>query len=382
MSTMDRINQTLETYDKNNFDSSKFLEECRKILDEATSTGNELDPRNSANRADVCNTYGSVAEYFLSNGFSTAATSLLVEAWNKFAQIQYTENKRIYRAGIGFYLVKCYLSLGDTPAATRWALLTQADDLLGQHFTGAGKQLLETALGMPQTALTALAETGKRNYVLLKSGLLWSAAEGFAEDVLLRFALNYPQYAALYTRAPKQEYPLTPTYFHALRDKVESSQNNKQKGDALEDLASYLFLLLPGCLPKRNLLAEDQIFETDLLVRNGTPTGNFLAEMLGRHFIVECKNHSKTIGVADLGYFLYRMHLTHVNFGVLFSSKGITGKKNQKAAHTMRKSAYHEDNLICIVIENVDLDRLEHDQIEFGSLIQDKIEQVRFGKSR
>ncbi len=44
-----------------------------------------------------------------------------------------------------------------------------------------------------------------------------------------------------------------------------------------------------------------------------------------------------------IGYFLYRIRLTHAHFGVIFAKTGITGDEDQeKAAYSLIRKAFHE----------------------------------------
>jgi hypothetical protein len=157
---------------------------------------------------------------------------------------------------------------------------------------------------------------------------------------------------------------------------METATTNEIKGDSLETIASYLFLLIPGWIPRRNL--RNEAFETDIVVRNYSPTADLMADIFGRDFIVECKNWKDPIGVKDLGYFLLRMSLTHAKFGVLFSRQGITGNDTTDAK-SLLKRAFHESNSICVVVTLEDLRDLEKGGATFRSLLFKRMEEIRFG---
>jgi hypothetical protein len=383
------ISDIFNSYDPNNFDPSGFLQECMIFLDSVCGVGNEYDPRVIDGAANACNAYGYVSNLFLQHSFSSAAISILVTAWNKFSSIQRSEKQRIYHAGIGMYLARAYLSLGDKGAALRWALLTQADDLLGEHPEGggAGRQTLDTILGMSNKALSELARVAEQNLGQVRdvSNNDWSIPYAFAEDVIARFAFNYPEFSQLFA-APSEvvEFSLNDAYFESLLDRVNTAAANaKEKGDWLEDLGVYLFLLIPGLVPRRNLLEETLAFETDIVIRNLVPTRNVVADLLGRHFLVECKNWESTVGVKDIGYFLYRMRLTHASFGVMMAKSGITGdEEKERAAYSLIRKAFHEDGNVCIVIDNASLVSLLSDKLSFWSMLLERIERMRFGRPR
>ncbi len=85
----------------------------------------------------------------------------------------------------------------------------------------------------------------------------------------------------------------------------------------------------------------------------------------------------------DVGYFLYRMRLTHSRFGVILCRKGITGsKKKETAARSLVRKAFHEDGSICIVIDHDDIERLSDTQTTLWALLLERIESVRFGRPK
>lgn len=388
MDLQKEICDVFRSYDAHNFDPSDCLQKCTAFLDQMYSVGNGYDLRSNGMAEALCNAYGYASNLFLHNRYPSAATSMLVTAWDKFSAIQRNEKQRIYRAGLGMYLARAYLGLGDKAAALRWALLTQADDLLGEHPTGggAGKQMLQTILGMSDKALSELAQVAIQNLHQIRdvSSNDWSVPFAFAEDVVTKFAFKNPEFSHLFA-APSEvlEFSLNGPYFESLLDRVNSPTNAKEKGDRLEDLGVYLFLLIPGLVPRRNLLEETLAFETDIVVRNLIPNGNVVADLLGRHFLVECKNWESPVGVKDIGYFLYRMRLTHARFGIIMAKNGITGDKEQeKAAYSLIRKAFHEDGNVCVVIDNASLVSLLNNRLSFWSMLLDRIESMRFGRAR
>ncbi len=214
MNIQQEILDIFRSYDQYNFDPSDCLHKCEALLDRACSNGGECDPRVIEKAERACNAYGYVSHLFLQNSFSSAATSILIEAWNKFSALQGEQKKRIYRAGIGMYLAKDYLSLGDKGSALRWALLTQAADLLGEHSAGggAGKQLLHSVLGMNEQALSELRQIALQSLNQIKNRHEndWSVPLAYPEDVVTRFAFTQPEHAQLFaTTSTSLNFPST-----------------------------------------------------------------------------------------------------------------------------------------------------------------------------
>lgn len=235
------------------------------------------------------------------------------------------------------HIAKTYLQLNDQGAAIHWALLTHAGDLLGEHSAGggAGKQMLLAQLGIPPEALNDLNDLATENLAIVKAAADWSSPLGFEEDLVTKLSIKKPEYAQLLSiDTTVEEFPINKSYLKGLIDELDADGTSTEKGNTLEHLASYLFSLIPGLVPRRNLLAESSSFELDLVIRNLHKKGNIVTDILGRHFLAECKNWKDRVGVRDVGYFLYRIRLTHAHFGIIFAKNGITGgmKKMQLGA--------------------------------------------------
>lgn len=384
LETIFQQNTSVEGY----FDPSNCKMDCASFLVRKCEPAGELDPRVRKKALDACNAYGYAGKRFSGSGYQAAGEGLLMDGWNKFGLLQrHIRGQQIYKAGIAAHLSDIYYSSGDKGAALRWALLAQAEDALVSHFDGGAKHRLETILGMGQPELHAYNNIASENMRALKNDGQedWSESPAFAEDVLMRFALKFPEYSHLLAQNSRVvEFPLSQAYFSALVDRIDAP-TSAEKGHILEDIASYLFLLIPGWIPRRNILEETSAFETDMVVSNLILASNLRAELLGRDFLVECKNWKKSVGTNQVGYFLYRMRLTHTKFGIIFAKKNITGEKNdnedKRAAASLIRKAFHEDGNICIVIDYSDIKRLAGKETLFWSLLLERINRVRFGKS-
>ncbi len=387
MGIQNDIYSIFKNYAPYNFNPIDCYEKIKETLSTAYLAKSIQDSFDERKQQDACNDYGYASNIFLDNGFPEYGISILINAWNELCDIQLETGKRIYKAGIGMYLARAYLKLNDNGASIRWALLTQADDLLGQHSEGggAGKQLLQSVFGVSNQVLKELEKIAKENLSEIEKNNDWSIPQAFPEDIITKFAYKNQEFAHLFATDTKvTQFPLNNAYYSSLQKKACGIVNNStEKGNSLEDVATYLFLLIPGLIPIRNCIDESDTYEFDIVIRNLTMNTNLITDLFGRHFLVECKNWKKPIGVQEVGYFLYRMQLAHSNFGVIFSSKGITGEETQyKAANNSIHKAFHEIGKTCIVLNDEDFDKLSNSTINFRSLLLEKIEQLRFGKSR
>lgn len=360
-------------------------EQARKLLHEACQDGGRCDPMGTEDQSNEGRqAFHAVHNFFRDQGFLSASEKLLIEWWNILGQRQYESKSRLYRAETAFLLSNLYEAMRDHAMALRWAMLMQADDILGEHPEGggAGRQTLTTKYGLSVVAFDELNRIANECLDEVKMKNDWSKPPAFAEEVVCRFAQNKAGYALADTTSSR-EFPVSPAYLQSLMDWGQTAQNSNEKGEALEALALYLLLLLPGCIPHKNVLSEQKIFETDVLIHNLSPTPTVVTEMLGRQFLIECKNRKEKTAVSDIGYFLYRMKLTHTKFGIIFSRQGVTGEEKREAGYELIRRAFQEDDLVCVVMSDSDLNDLaKGKQQYFWWMLLDKIEELRFGKSR
>lgn len=386
MSIKEKIEQLIEENRQNlaQFNPIAFSRDATTLLRDAFQ--GECDPEGGF--GDCHGAYGAVAKFLFEQGFVSASFHLLSEWWNDFAQIQAAHGRRVYRAAISYTLTHWYVKSKDNGAALRWALLTHADDVLGNggEFEGAGKQWLQAILGVSEADLnefTSVAAAGLNRVNNAHDGN-WAVPSGYAEDVLVCLAETHPELAHLFAEDSNiREYPLTPAYFQLLLDQVEATEGTTtEKGNRLEHLAAYLFLLVSGWVPAAKVKPDDQASEHDIVVSNLNRTSDLSSELFGRRFLVECKNWEKPVRVSQVGYFLYRMRLTHCKFGVIFAKNGITGNEDEeKAARALLRRAFHEDGSICAVLDLNDLNALADVKHTFWSLLLQRSQNLQFGGS-
>jgi hypothetical protein len=76
------------------------------------------------------------------------------------------------------------------------------------------------------------------------------------------------------------------------------------------------------------------------------------------------------------------MKITHAQVWLIFSNLGITGDNDGRQARSLIRRSYHEDQGICIVVDDSDLQSLVEGKAEFFWLLLQKIEQLRFGNPK
>ncbi len=365
-----------------------FFPTMLDLLIPAFKKGGDADPSVAQKRDD-----GLSATYLAAQALSSwrefaAAESLLEQIWNAVTDGQLETKQRMYKALLALEFARTHYAAGDFASSVWWLLHCQADDALGGNPTGGvGRAWLRNLHGLSSAAIDAMNEIADACKGEAERFGDWSVAEGHPEEVVRRFAIDErhgPQ--SLQRAAGTRERPLSRAYLRALLAKISGDTNASSAaiGDALEQVATYLLLTLPGCVPRPKLLDQDQAFESDVVVRNLAPTPTFATELFGRQFLCECKNWSSPADAAAIGYLLFRMRQTHSKFGVIFSKKGVTGDVKQgKAARALLRRAFHEDGVTCVVINEEHLKQLADGELHsFSQILVNEMEYFQFGKQK
>jgi len=366
----------------------------KRVLD-VCEIGGEGDPLGKTYKVRETGRHWCCAAWsFLSEqGWLLPARDLLRELWELHAKHQRSSKKRrVYRALLAQLLTQTAYDLGNKAEAFRWSLLTQADNILGKDREKGrySKHWLYARFGMTdeeRKALDSLAEECRNE----SEANGWNSPSGFAEEVLRRFAQNNKNGRDVLQRlSGMEEFHLTRPYLGVLLDYMNHAPNNSSKGKRLEDVAFYLFSLLPGCVPRRNLYDLAGASEYDLVVSNMSPTSSLIGDVFGRDFLIECKNWNRAVGAEQVGYFLFRMSLTHCRFGIIIASQNITGMPEatgkltgDKYAHALVRRAFHEHGSACVVISMSDLEGLALGQVSgVTSLLMERLGDFRFGTDK
>lgn len=319
---------------------------------------------------------------------------LILQNWWMALGIEQQRTKHRYPlAAPTFWLAQIFAWVGDPGLAFRWALLTAIHDIQSGMSDSPALQMAQATFGFGAPAARKLGFLAHECAQAI--GEDWSQPCGFPEEVVQRLMRAsegrdaYTEQVALH--ATRHEFPISPGYLRALMARLSEAQAQgaqitpKEKGDRLEAIARYLTSLLPGCVPRANLLSADKAFESDIVVANVYTQPTIISDLFGRYILVECKNYAQPVDVARVGYFLHRMRMVHAPFGIIFASRSVTGSKlteDEQAARSLIRRAFHEDGSICVVVDQDDLERLAEGQISFYWLLHSRYEEFRFGTAR
>lgn len=107
-------------------------------------------------------------------------------------------------------------------------------------------------------------------------------------------------------------------------DTGNNAATTTQRGRAFENMICYVFEQVPGVsITRRNEFNAFDTEEIDVALWNETFSDGFF--FLPNLILVECKNWSHRVGSADVNWFDTKLRNRGLDFGIMVSSKGITG---------------------------------------------------------
>jgi hypothetical protein len=316
-------------------------------------------------------------EIALKYGLLEAGISVLVRLWNEFSLLQLTSCQStntfqyIYKAGVAMHIGRIYWHHQDLGGAIWWFLHGRADDLLNGTNRGANYQMLRLGFNVSDEILTFMEQK-------VQESLQNQAVFGwFAEHIVVQLS-HKPEYSRLFAYPTAIiEFPVGKAYARALLELVLSTS----EGKPMERLARYLLLLLSGWVTTENKFYYRTRMDSDLIARYIRETES-ISSANGKIILAECKNVNGPVELQDVGFFLYRMHLTGVDVGILFTKKNVSGHGRTTLANSeyLLYQAYHKDGIIGIVLDQADLDQLVNGTRTMWTILESNITIRRFGK--
>ncbi|KAA5601791.1 restriction endonuclease [Blastochloris sulfoviridis] len=118
-----------------------------------------------------------------------------------------------------------------------------------------------------------------------------------------------------------------------------------EQGRALEDLICYVFGLVPGiAITHRNAMNAFDTEEIDVALFNE----DILS--LPNIILVEAKNWSNRVGSAEVAWFLTKLQNRGLDFGILVTTRGITGDATEQSrAHAQVAAALIQKRRLIVI---------------------------------
>jgi hypothetical protein len=152
--------------------------------------------------------------------------------------------------------------------------------------------------------------------------------------------------------------------------------SKEEKGKKLEELSTVLFEKSVENMFDVYRNSRTSTNEIDLLIRwteqarlSGVSSS---FPCFGESFLCECKNYNGAVSVTYVGKFSSLMSVTSVDFGIMISWDGVTGRgKWSDSMGLIKKIALRERRYI-IVIDKMDLKKIYERKASIFSIVYDK----------
>jgi hypothetical protein len=127
---------------------------------------------------------------------------------------------------------------------------------------------------------------------------------------------------------------LDPAVIRRCLSNAKAAATSDAKGKLYEELLSYLFEAVPGCIAERNLTNVFRTEQVDVAVGNGRPGDGLW--LLPHVILVECKDWNRPVDSSTVGYFMNILAGRGIELGVLVAANGITGdREDLTSAHAL-----------------------------------------------
>ena len=125
-----------------------------------------------------------------------------------------------------------------------------------------------------------------------------------------------------------------------------------ETGVILEKLADYVLSCMPGCRTARRQRTASTDYD---IVCSMEGFEVYFRSEFGRYFVCECKDLKVPAGYPIIAKFSRVLDSTKSKVGVLFSVKGITGRKTNKYAERERIKLFQDRGISILVVDENDL---------------------------
>lgn len=168
--------------------------------------------------------------------------------------------------------------------------------------------------------------------------------------------------------AEANEYNANTHYLKSLLAKL-----GKSEGTALEQIAEYTMLCMPGCRTSRRKRTPSTDY--DIVCSMEGFDVDFRSE-LGRYFVCECKDWNRPADFTTMAKFCRVLDSVKSKFGILFSRGGISGAGDARYAEREQLKIFQDRGMVIVVLDEADLERVAAGA-NFVNILRRKYERVR-----
>lgn len=346
-------------------DDTNYRDGFKHLVDELPKTYSVQDISTNSQAVDIWQTIGLWYFNQQPKRRTFEARSIFFALYHHMLKAQGELDKYIHKGMPLLWIGECFGDVNFSVLRKRYLMLALCEDSIrGQgsispNDTGVYFRLV-WRIGMDDSALQSYA---KRCYELFKENQI----EGRNPEWILQ-NLDQEWMTEFPTPAESNLYIAHPVYARMLLNKIGTSS-----GKALEELAEYLMRCMPGCRVKRR--GKTHSTDHDLICSMDGFDIDFRSE-LGRYFVCECKDWDKPADFSAFAKFCRVLDSVKSKFGILFSSKGISGEGKALYADREQLKVFQDRGIVIVVINLSDLERAI-DGENFISMLRNKYEEVR-----
>ncbi len=302
---------------------------------------------------------------FKSKGRPFEAIAVFTLLYEQMLRAQTQNNRRTHKGMPLLWISECFHIAGFPLHTKRYLMLTLAEDALtfpgkvDPDETGTYFRLVWRH-GLPGTEFERYVDEFK--LLATKNPVESRFPEWLLQEIDQDWMTEFPVLA----ESPK--YYLTAGYVRFLIDQLGESS-----GQILERLASYFLSAVPGFRATARRLSRSTDYDVVCTIE-GLEV-DFRVE-LGRYFVCECKDLDKPADFSTIAKFCRVLDSTKCKFGILFSTKGVTGSGKGTFAEREQMKVYQDRSLVIVVLDLDDFNFLANGG-NFVTLLRDRYERVR-----
>lgn len=293
------------------------------------------------------------------------AILIYASMYNHFLRHQLKIKERVHKGMPLVWLADSYASIANIPQSKRYLMLTLIEDAITMH---GSIDPVKTGSYFRLAWRHGLPDIELKRYAADAFSISEQSPEEsiFPEFILQELDKNWlievpsPSDAGIYVT--------NTIYIEHLMAKL-----GDKTGKSLENLADYLLTCIPGCRTAKRQSTYSTDY--DIVCSLQGPDVDFRSDF-GRYFICECKDWKRPAGFTEFAKFSRVLDSMKARFGIIFSSKGISGEQGTTDASREQLKVYQDRGLVIVVVDTSDVEFVAKGG-NFVSLLREKYEQVR-----
>lgn len=302
---------------------------------------------------------------FNNNGRPFEALAVFNTLYQHMLRAQTEHNYRTHKGMPLLWISESFRNAGFPLHTKRYLMLTLVEDALtspgkvNPDRTGSYFRLVWLH-GLPGIEFDRYADEFKQIAISNPQESLYP--EWLLQEIDQNWMTEFP------SLAESAKYYITENYVRFL-----INQLGEPSGQILERLASYLLSAIPGF--RANTRRKSRSTDYDVVCTVEGLEVDFRAE-LGRYFVCECKDLNKPANFSIIAKFCRVLDSTKCKFGILFSTKGLTGSGKGTFAEREQMKVYQDRGLVIVVLD-IKVFTFLADGGNFVTLLRDRYERVR-----